>query len=59
MPNGETDRNVQILHDATFLRCLASAWPSEAIEMSSLDTLVAALRSEVRIRRNCDATILT
>lgn len=48
MPNGETDRNVQILHDATFLRCLASAWPSAAIEMSSLDTLVAALRSEVQ-----------
>lgn len=48
MPNGETDRNVQILHDATFLRCLASAWPSEALETSSLDTLVAALQPEVQ-----------
>ncbi|KAG1762933.1 hypothetical protein EDD22DRAFT_1025278 [Suillus occidentalis] len=48
MPNGETDRNVQILNDATFLRCLAKAWPSEALETSSLDTLVAALRLEVQ-----------
>ncbi|KAG1864754.1 hypothetical protein DFJ58DRAFT_714918 [Suillus subalutaceus] len=39
MPNGDTDRNVQILNDATFLRCLASAWPSEALETSSLDKL--------------------
>lgn len=48
MPNGNTDRNVQILNDATFLRCLASAWPSEALETSSLDKLIAALQSEVQ-----------
>jgi hypothetical protein len=59
MPNGDTDWKVQVLHDATFLRCLAEAWPSEALETSSLDKLVAALQSEVRICHNCDATILT
>ncbi|KAG1783507.1 hypothetical protein EV702DRAFT_1194 [Suillus placidus] len=48
MPNGDTGRNVQILNDATFLRCLASAWPSEALETSSLDKLIATLHSEVQ-----------
>ncbi|KAG2044453.1 hypothetical protein BDR03DRAFT_849416 [Suillus americanus] len=52
MPNGNTDRNVQILNDATFLRCLASAWPSEALETSSLDKLIAALQSEVQSSGN-------
>lgn len=48
VPNSDTGRNVQILNDATFLRCLASAWPSEALEASSLNKLVAALQSEVQ-----------
>ncbi|KAG2350807.1 hypothetical protein BDR05DRAFT_869263 [Suillus weaverae] len=48
MPNGDTSRNVQILNDATFLRCLASTWPSEALETSSLEKLIAALHSEVQ-----------
>lgn len=46
IPNGDTGRNVQILYDATFLQCLASAWPSQALETSSLDKLITALQSE-------------
>ncbi|KAG1757157.1 hypothetical protein EDB19DRAFT_14932 [Suillus lakei] len=49
--NGDTSQNVQILNDATFLRCLALAWPPEALETSSLDTLIAALQSEVQSSR--------
>lgn len=55
MPNGDTGRNVQMLNDANFLRCLALVWPSEVLETSSLDRLIAALQSEVRIRHYCDA----
>lgn len=48
IPNGDTGRNVQILYDATFLQCLALAWPSQALETSSLDKLITALQSEVQ-----------
>lgn len=48
MPNGDTGRNVQMLNDANFLRCLALVWPSEVLETSSLDRLIAALQSEVQ-----------
>jgi hypothetical protein len=47
--NGDTDQSLQTLYDATFLRCLASTWPPEALLTSSLDDLIAALRSQVRI----------
>lgn len=54
MSNGVTD---QTLNDATFLRCLALTWPPEAFITSSLDDLIAALRSEVRILpHHCDVT---
>ncbi|KAG1754866.1 uncharacterized protein EDB91DRAFT_257088 [Suillus paluster] len=52
MPNGDTGRSLQILNDATFLRCLASAWPPEALETSSLDKLIAVLQSTVRSSRD-------
>jgi hypothetical protein len=48
MPNGDAGRNVQILNDAIFLRCLASTWPSEVLGTSSLDELIAALHSDVQ-----------
>ncbi|KAG1828105.1 hypothetical protein EV424DRAFT_1318721 [Suillus variegatus] len=48
MPNGDTGRNVQMLNDANFLRCLSLVWPSEILETSSLDRLIAALQSEVQ-----------
>ncbi|KAG2062297.1 hypothetical protein BDR06DRAFT_868711 [Suillus hirtellus] len=48
IPNGDTSRNIQMLNDANFLRCLALVWPSEVLETSSLDRLIAALQSEVQ-----------
>ncbi|KAG2155586.1 hypothetical protein DEU56DRAFT_768141 [Suillus clintonianus] len=51
MLNGDTSRNVQILNDATFLRCLASAWPPDALESSSLDKLIVALQPAVQSSR--------
>ncbi|KAG0707485.1 hypothetical protein DFH29DRAFT_979807 [Suillus ampliporus] len=51
MPNGDTSRSVQMLNDVTFLRCLALAWPPEALETSSLDRLIAVLRSTVQSSR--------
>ncbi|KAG2156643.1 uncharacterized protein EDB93DRAFT_1079446 [Suillus bovinus] len=48
MSNSATGRNMQMLNDATFLRSLALVWPSEALEISSLDKLIAALQSEVQ-----------
>nr|BDD37083.1 hypothetical protein [Rhizopogon roseolus] len=47
MLNNDTDRTVQTLKDATFVRCLASTWPPEALLTSSLDEAIATLLSEV------------
>lgn len=49
--NGGTDQSLQTLNDATFLRCLASTWPPEALLTSSLDDLIAALRSQAQASR--------